>query len=60
MYLFAFHLGTDLPKSAGEPYSYPSAAKAGTTTFYPYGAQLSTPQIAVNDIGSAEDFLAAI
>ena len=27
---------------------------------YPYGAHLSTPQIAVNDIGTAEDFLAAI
>ena len=42
-----------------KPYSCPSAAKAGTTTFYPYGAHLTT-QIAVNDIGSAEDFLAAI
>ncbi len=50
----------DLPLRACKPYPCPSAAKAGTTTFYPYGAQLSTPQIAVNDIGSAEDFLAAI
>ena len=44
-----------------KPYPCPSAAKAGTTTHLSLRSNLTTaPVIAVNDIGSAADFLAAI
>ena len=44
-----------------KPYPCPPAAKAETTTHLSLRSNLTTaPVIAVNDIGSAADFLAAI
>ena len=56
-------LRTDLLPEGQSAYPSPvlQANCLGPITFYSYGAHLSTsPVIAVNDIGSAADFLAAI